>query len=117
MSDKTKTYATMLILGHEGFSSVRAVEDVQLFTKGSNKLEEGKLAPDVRKLLDAPLDSPLIMTPDGTMWKPACLADRLYQNLRAIGNIFGISPEVPVDEIYKKLAEYVDEQKKKDAAE
>jgi hypothetical protein len=104
-----KAIETALALGGEGYRSVKPVEGVRRFDHSATSSLDRDAVPALAELLKSPKQTPLLLTPDGTLWQPAELGNRLVTNQRAIAELFGIPHDVPLDEIYQKIAAVVEE--------
>jgi hypothetical protein len=103
-----KIVETSLSLGASGYRSVRAVENVLRFDHLHSSPNERDSVPTLETLLAKPNEAPLLLTSDGTLWQQAELGNRLVTSTRAIAELFDVSPETPLDEIYQKIAAAVD---------
>jgi hypothetical protein len=103
-----KAVETSLALGAKGYRSVKPVDGILRFDHSGASSFDRDAVPAVAELLKAPDQAPLLMSPDGTLWQPAELGNRIVTQLRAIAEIFGIPHDAPLDDIYKKIAESVD---------
>ncbi|TLX16568.1 hypothetical protein [Rhizobium sp. MHM7A] len=103
-----KAIETSLALGADGYRSVKPVEGILRFDHSSANSFDRDAVPALAELLKAPKQTPLLLTPDGTLWQPAELGNRIVTHLRAIAELFGISHDAPLDGIYQQIAETVD---------
>lgn len=108
VNSNQKAIEVSLALGANGYRSVKSVEGVLRFDHERASSLDRDAVPALPDLLKAPKQTPLLLTPDGTLWQPAEIGNRVLTNLRAIAELFSIPHDAPLDGIYQQIAEAVD---------
>lgn len=105
LTQNHKAVETSLALGARGYRSVKPVDGILRFDHSNASSFDRDSVPALSEMLKAPEHAPLLMSPDGTLWQPTELSNRVVTQLRAIAEIFDIPRDAPLDSIYQKIAE------------